>query len=152
MKKALFSLPVFLLVALMLQLNSQAIQLPSPIPSSSAKVDPRLQSFLLTRPFGFTAPVVISYARRPGATELNRLRSAGILKGFVLDQLPMVFADMTLAQLTSVRSQPGVVSIWGNRVLRTNTNESRPFIGVPQMMADGEITSRNTSNPGFPVS
>jgi serine protease AprX len=64
----------------------------------------------------------------------------------------MVIADMTLLQLSSVRYQPGVVSIWGNRILRTNTNESRPFIGVPQMRADREIISRNTNNPGFPIS
>jgi serine protease AprX len=156
MKKALASLTLFLFVALTIQVKSHttavAAQLPLPPPPPSARVDTRLQSFLSARPLGSTAPVVISYNRRPTATELNRLRSAGIRKGFVLNQLPMVIADMSLAQLGLVRNQPGVISIWGNRVLRTNTNESRPFIGVPQMMADQEVTSRNANNPGLPIS
>jgi serine protease AprX len=156
MKKALASLSVFLFVALMFQVKSHATvaaaQLPLPSPSSSAKVDSRLQSFLSARPLGSTAPVVISYSHRPGAADLNRLRTAGIAKGFVLNQLPMVIADMTLAQLALVRSQPGVVSIWGNRILKTSTNESRAFIGVPQMRADREIIARNANNPGFPIS
>jgi serine protease AprX len=156
MKKALASVSVFLFVALMLQVKSQATgaaaQLPAPPPSSAARVDSRLQSFLSGRPLGSTAPVIISYNHRPTATEINRLRTAGIRKGFVLNQLPMVIVDMTLAQLALVRNQPGVISIWGNRILKTNTNESRPFIGVPQMMADREVTSRNANNPGLPIS
>ncbi|HVG19664.1 MAG TPA: S8 family serine peptidase [Blastocatellia bacterium] len=156
MKKALASVSVFLFVALMLQVKSQAtgaaVQLPVPPPSSSAKVDPLLQSFLSARPVGSTAPVIISYNNRPTATELNRLRAVGIRKGFVLNQLPMVIADMSFAQLGLVRNQPRVVSVWGNRVMKTNMNESRPFIGVPQMMADREVTSRNANNPGLPIS
>jgi serine protease AprX len=156
MKKALASVSVFLFVALLLQVKGHAtgaaVQLPAPPPSASARVDSRIQSFLSARPLGSTAPVIISYNHRPAAAELNRLRAAGIRKGFVLNQLPMVIADMSLAQLALVRNQPGVVSIWGNRILKTNTNESRPFIGVPQMMADREVTSRNANNPGLPIS
>ncbi|HEX8091545.1 MAG TPA: hypothetical protein VF762_22010, partial [Blastocatellia bacterium] len=78
MKKALASVSVFLFVALMAQVKGHitgAAQLPTPPPTSSAKVDPRLQSFLSSRPLGATAPVVISYNNRPTAVELNRLRA-----------------------------------------------------------------------------
>jgi len=66
-------------------------------------------------------------------------------------QLPMVICDMNLVQLTAVRSQSGVASIWANRLMKTFTNAARPFIGVNAMSADQEITSHNTHNPGVPV-
>ncbi len=64
----------------------------------------------------------------------------------------MVITDLSAAQLSSVRTQPGVISIWGNQMMQNFTNESRRFIGVPQMMADREVTGKNTNNPGFPIS
>src|SRR5687768_14367067 len=64
----------------------------------------------------------------------------------------MVITDLSAAQLSSVRTQPGVISIWGNQMMQNFTNESRRFIGVPQMMADKEVTGKNTNNPGFPIS
>jgi serine protease AprX len=58
---------------------------------------------------------------------------------------------MNLGQLTAVRSQSGVRSIWANRLMKTFTNAARPFIGVNAMSADQEITARNNHNPGIPV-
>lgn len=120
--------------------------------SSGAKVDPLIASFLSTRSAGSTMPVVITYAEQPGANEFGRLQSAGIAKGFAMRELPMVIADMNLAQLSAVRTQSGVVSIWANRIMKNFTNASRPFIGVNKMMADREVTLRNTANPGMPIS
>jgi len=51
-----------------------------------------------------------------------------------------------------VRTQPGVVSIWANRIMKKFTKASRPFIGVNKMMADREVTLKNTGNPGMPIS
>src|SRR6185295_18754461 len=118
--------------------------------SSVTKVDPLLVSFLQTGA-GAHLPVVVTYSRQPGATEVLRLQQAGIMKGFVMQQLPMIICDMNLAQLTLVRSQAGVKSIWANRLMKTFTNAARPFIGVNAMSADQEITARNANNPGIPV-
>jgi serine protease AprX len=120
--------------------------------ASAVKVDPRLASFFATHAPGAKTPVVITYKQRPGPAELARLQLAGITKGFATRELPMVIADMTALQLNSVRQQPGVVSVYSNRVMKAFTNVSRPFIGVPQMQADAEVTRHNTSNPGLPVS
>jgi hypothetical protein len=102
----------------------------------SAKVDPLLTTFLSAQAAGATTEVVITYNQQPGAVELGRLQSAGIMKGFVCQQLPMVIADMNLAQLALVRGQSGVKSIWANRMMKTFTNASRPFIGVNAMSAE----------------
>jgi serine protease AprX len=119
--------------------------------ASAVKVDSRLTSFFATHAPGAKVPVVITYRQKPGASELSKLKLAGITKGFATRELPMVIADMTAVQLGSVRQQPGVVSIYSNGLLKTFTNVSRPFIGVPQMQADTEVTKQNTSNPGLPI-
>src|SRR5437764_12238511 len=51
-----------------------------------------------------------------------------------------------------MQTQPHVRSVWANRIMQAFTNESRPFIGVPQMMADREVTRANQQNPGMPIS
>lgn len=119
--------------------------------SSAVKVDSQLTQFFTTHAPGATVPVVITYKQKPGASEFSRLQLTGITKGFATRELPMVICDMSATQLTAVSRQPGVVSIYSNRLLKTFTNVSRPFIGVPQMQADTEVTKANTSNPGFPV-
>lgn len=147
MKKVLITIPALALgLALLAAIGT------TPASASGARVDPLLGQLLSARLPGATVPAVITYNHTPGAIELTRLRVAGITKGFALRALPMIIADISAVQLAAVRSQPGVVSVWANRVMKPFTNASRPFIGVPQMMADQEVTARNTSNPGFPIS
>ncbi len=119
---------------------------------SSASVDPALEAAFASRPLATSIPAVITYDHQPAAADFGQLQSLGIVKGFALRQLPMVITDLNATQLSALRNRPGVISIWGNFVLENFTNESRRFIGVPQMMADREITNRNVNNPGFPIS
>ncbi len=120
--------------------------------ASGAKVDPALTSFLSLKAPGTETAVVISYSHKPNATDLLRLQSAGIMKGYVCKELPMVIADMNLAQLSLVRGQSGVRSIWANHMMTPFTNAARPFIGVNALLSDSEVTRRNVSNPGMPIS
>ncbi len=116
------------------------------------RVDPLLVSYLTSHSPITRVPVVITYQNQPGSAELNRLRALGILKGYQFRQLPIVVVDATLSQVNTIKSQPGVASVWANRVLKPFTNTSRRFIGVPQMMDDLEVTMHNTQHPGMPVS
>ncbi|MDT7689014.1 MAG: serine protease AprX [Acidobacteriota bacterium] len=120
--------------------------------ASAVKIDSQLTRFFTTHAVGSTVPVVVTYKQKPGAAEFSRLQLAGINKGFATRELPMVICDMSAVQLGAVSRQPGVVSVYSNHLLKTFTNVSRPFIGVPQMQADTEVTKHNTSNPGLPVS
>jgi serine protease AprX len=144
MKKALITCSLLLLV--LLAQPSRRVKA-----TTGVLVDAQLSSFLAASPLSKMASV-ITYNRMPSATELNRLQTLGITKGFALRQLPMVITDLNLAQLNQVRTQPGVLSVYGNRVMTDLGNISRRFIGVPQMTADTAVTARNASNPGFPVS
>ena len=118
----------------------------------NVKIDSQLTRFFSTHAAGATVPAVITYARKPGAAEFSRLQLAGINKGFATRELPMVIADLSALQLAAVSRQPGVVSVYSNRLLKTFTNASRIFIGVPQTAADTQVTKANRSNPGFPIS
>ena len=119
--------------------------------ATGAKVDPLLTNYLSVKAPGAKTAVVISYGSQPTAANFTALQSVGITKGYVCQQLPMVIADMNSAQLTLVRKQSGVKSIWANRMMQSFTNAARPFIGVNAMSADQEITKHNTNNPGIPV-
>ncbi len=147
MKRTLIT-TALLALAMMFQVTTEATNLPG---LSAARVDPLLISYLSTRMPGTKIPAVITYKTRPGASELARLQSIGITKGYAMRELPMVVADVSLVQANAIKSQPNVVSVWANRVLKPLTNSSRRFIGVPQMMADTQVTMRNTQNPGMPV-
>lgn len=119
--------------------------------TAGAKIDPLLIKYFNLKA-GAIVPAVITYNSKPSATDISRLQAIGIKKGFTLRQLPMVIAPLNAVQLAALKAQPGVRSIWSNRVMKTFTNESRPFIGVPQMMADVEVTRANAQHPGLPVS
>ena len=121
------------------------------VSTTGAKVDPLLTNYLSAKPLGARTAVVISYGSQLSAANFAGLQSAGITRGYVCQQLPMIIADMNLAQLALVRKQSGVNSIWANRMMQSFTNAARPFIGVNAMSADQEITKRNTNNPGVPV-
>jgi serine protease AprX len=114
----------------------------------AVKIDSQLTRLLTQRA---TVPVIITYKQKPGPSEFSRLQLAGITKGFAMRELPMVIADMSAVQLAAVSRQPGVASIYSNRLLKTYTNASRNFIGVPQMTRDAQVTKGNKSNPGFPI-
>jgi serine protease AprX len=116
-----------------------------------AKIDPQLVKYFSLNA-GAVAPVVITYKAKPSAAEFSKLQSVGIKKGFALREMPIVIAPMNALQLAAVKSQPNVRSIWANRIMKTFTNESRPFIGVPQLLADTEATRANQQHPGTPIS
>lgn len=128
--------------------KTASAQLPGQV---RAKVDPKLITYFNLN-LNVRTPVVITYDHMPAAADFNQLRSLGITKGFACRRLPMVIADMNALQLAILQTRTGVRSIWANRLMKPTTNAARPFIGVNAMMADQEVTARNTANPGFPIS
>jgi serine protease AprX len=151
MKRRFISITTALAIILAVTLTqpSNAVQVRA---ATGAKIDPVLTGFLSSKTPGTETAVVISYSHKPNATDLTRLQTAGIMKGYVCRELPMVIADMNLTQLSLVRNQSGVRSIWANHLMQTFTNAARPFIGVNALLNDHEVTMRNSSNPGVPIS
>jgi serine protease AprX len=154
MKRALIIMAAFVIAVMQFAEHRSSAQLGSvaspSAATSGAKVDSAILNHFSLRGGTKPIPVVITYSSMPSSSELNRLRTAGILKGIMLRELPMVIAPMNAAQLATVRKQPGVRSIWANRIMTNFTNASRPFIGVPQMMADREVQRANNQIPACP--
>lgn len=148
MNKTLITFAIITIVVVF-QTTGGATNLPG---TTVSRVDPLLISYLTTHGPNAKMPAVITYKNRPGSAEFNRLKTLGILKGFALRELPMVITDLNLLQVNAIKTQPGVVSVWANRVMKLFTNSSRPFIGVPQMMSDSQVTALNSQNPGNPIS
>lgn len=155
MKKTLIVVAVFAIALVQLAENRSKAQITSVAETTvanSAQVDSLIVNYLNSQSATTQAPVVITYASMPSASEIGRLQSVGIIKGTVLRELPMIVAPVNAVQLAAVKTQPGVRSIWSNRIMKPFTNESRRFIGATQMMADREVQSANTQNPGMPIS
>lgn len=111
-------------------------------------VDPKLAAALAAAP-ATPQGAIITYQAKPGALEFGRLSAIGVTGGAALRQLPMVLTGVNAAQLNAIKSQPGVVSIYGNLRYPLMTNASRAFIGQEALLRDREVTA---ANGGLPVS
>lgn len=122
----------------------------APVPAHAAtpSVDRLLDATVNAAPLALT-PVVITYDHQPGSADFLALRSLGILRGVTLQELPIVLTTVTKAQLQSLRTRPGIVSLYANRTMRLFDNKSRTFIGQTALQTDAEVTARNG---GLPVS
>lgn len=152
MKRAALVIALVITLAQLAGHESAAQLVGSNPPPTSAQVDPLIVNHFNLRGGAQPIPVVITYRSMPTSSDLNRLLLAGITKGIKLRELPIVIAPMNATQLAAVKTQPGVRSIWANRIMKPFMNESRRFIGVPQMMADREVQLANYQNPGMPIS
>lgn len=114
----------------------------------AASIDPELADAVAAAPLAPT-PAAITYEHPPGEADLNALRALGIGGGVVLNELPMVLTAINSAQLSALRQQAGIASLYANRRYQPYTNASRAFIGVEALRADTEVTG---ANGGFPVS
>lgn len=115
---------------------------------ASPSIDADLKAALDAAPLA-PQSAVITYDKRPGALELERLSAAGVPGGIVMNELPMVLTAVNRTQLNAVLGQPGVLSVYGNRIYEPYTNASRSFIGQEALMRDRDVT---VANGGIPVS
>ncbi|HJR59190.1 MAG TPA: S8 family serine peptidase [Vicinamibacterales bacterium] len=114
--------------------------------ATSASVDPLLIERVSLNPLGFT-PIVITYDHQPGPADLDALRALNIRGGVVPSELPMVLTAVNLAQFNALRQNPRITSLYANRRFPLLSNKSRPFIGINAMLADAEVTARNSGLP-----
>jgi subtilisin family serine protease len=115
---------------------------------AAPSIDADLKAALASAPLTPQA-AVITYQSRPGALELQRLATAGIDGGVVMNNLPMVLTAIDRSQLLALQAQPGILSVYGNHVYQPYTNASRTFIGQTALQRDAEVIY---ANGGVPVS
>lgn len=120
----------------------------TPAAIAAPSIDSELNADLDAAPLT-AVHAIITFDKKPGAVEFNRLTLAGVDGGVTLNNLPMVLTALNKAQLDAVAALPGVVSIYGNRTQSLFTNASRAFIGQEALQRDSEVTY---INGGVPVS
>jgi subtilisin family serine protease len=114
--------------------------------SAAPRIDPKLAEQVVAAPLQAT-PVVITWTRKPGATEIAALKLLGVSGGIVLQEMPMVLTAVNQSQFEALRSRADVKALWGNRLMRHLTSTSRKFIGLENMQRDAELTARNGGLP-----
>jgi subtilisin family serine protease len=114
--------------------------------AAASSIDPALARQVASAPLEETS-VVITWKRQPGESELTALRLLGVTGGVVLQELPMVLTAVTGPQFDALARRNDVVSLWGNRLMRSMTHASRGFIGLESMQADAELAAANGGRP-----
>ena len=113
---------------------------------ASVSIDGLLDNQISTSPLGAT-PVVITFDHQPTSADFMMLRSLGITGGRYLSQLPIVLTKINATQFNALRSQPGIRSLYANRLFRLLDREGRTITGVEKLVRDTEVTSRNNGLP-----
>ncbi|HEV7699579.1 MAG TPA: S8 family serine peptidase [Pyrinomonadaceae bacterium] len=115
--------------------------------SGAAALSPTLRSKLPSLTGSQSVGVVIIAFNTPASglslTNLNLLRSVGILKGVTFQKLGMVGAVATAGQVRALQNNSSVKSIWSNDHLQYLLNHARLVTGVDRLRLDQNFTNLN---------
>jgi serine protease AprX len=120
--------------------------------TQAATLSPALKTELTTLTDSASAGlVIISFKTADGlkASHLDLLRGLGVRGGYTFQNLGMVAATLTVAQVKSLAANPEVRSVWSNDKLEYYINQARVLAGVDRVRKDAAMT---TANGGTPIS
>ena len=120
------------------------------LPSTAAVVGPSLQAKLSGLADSTNVgTVIVAFNTTSGlnASHLAVLQQAGIESGYTLQNLGMVAAPATAAQVRSLAGNSAVRSIWLNDQLQYLNNETRVLTGVDRMRTDPGFIRANGGMP-----
>lgn len=110
-------------------------------------LDPELALALNTMTDDSTVNAIVTYHRTVTDSDIDALRSAGILGGTRMKVLPAVYVTATRSQIAAVSRQPAVRSIYGNRTLTFNADPYFNATGIQRVGGDPELRQHNGSVP-----
>ncbi len=148
-------LPLLLVVALLsgfysLVSAAERRVKPSPNVISQATIGPSLQAKLDTlQPVDSVGTVIVAFDTVTGlqASHLTILQGVGALKIRTLPTLGMAAFPATVAQVNALKTNPNIVSIWGNDRLSYHMHQARVLCGVDRMRADPNFIALNGGVP-----
>lgn len=137
-----------LLLALALAASVAALsQATATTAAGQAELDPQLAAAMATAAEPLEVVVTFQGEAAPTSADVQALRDVGITTGFTYSELPIAGVLATPAQIEALRARPEVVSLWSNRPLEYELDESTTLIGVDALRADAKITRRNGGTP-----
>jgi serine protease AprX len=136
-------------LSLLLALLALTVGAPVSAPSAAelAEIDPQLTAALASASGSVEVVVTFKGEAAPTATDVQALRAAGITTGFTFHELPLAGVLATRAQVEALAARPEVLSLWSNRPLQYELDESTALIGVDALRADATLTQRNSGSP-----
>jgi serine protease AprX len=133
---------------LLLALFALAAGVPAAATSAAqAEIDPQLRAAIAATADPVEVVVTFAGEAAPTAADVQVLRDAGITTGFTFTELPIAGVLATASQVEALAGRPEVVSLWYNRPLQYELDESTTLIGVDALRADAKITRRNGGTP-----
>lgn len=112
-------------------------------------VDPDLAVLLNKVTDDSNINAAISFHHYPTASDLDQLRSIGILGGTLYKVLPVIMVTTTRARLIAASRLPQVRSIYGNRTLNWNSDPYFKTTQITRVAPDRDLQYKNN---GMPVS
>ena len=93
--------------------------------------------------------VIISFKTSDGLkpSHLDALRGLGITGGYTFQNLGMVAAPATVAQVKALSANPNVRSVWSNDKLEYYMEQARVMAGVDRVRRDAGMTRINGGTP-----
>jgi serine protease AprX len=112
-------------------------------------LDPELALLLNRATDDSNINAVVTFHHYPTDADLESMRAIGITGGTRFRKLPMVIFSASRAQIVKLSQLPSVRSIWGNRTLQWNAEQTSALTGTGRAYADADLTLKNL---GLPVS
>lgn len=110
-------------------------------------VDPDLALALNNATDDSNINAVIAFHNYPTETDLDQLRSLGILGGTLYKVLPMMMVTTSRANLIAASRLSQVRSIYGNRTLNWNSDPYLKTTQVPRVVTDQDLRFKNQGTP-----
>jgi serine protease AprX len=136
-------------LSLLLALLALTVAAPAAAPSAAeqAEIDPQLAAALASATGDLEVVVTFKGEAAPTAADVQALRDVGITTGFTFQELPMAGVLANADQVEALAARPEVLSLWANRALQYELDESTALIGVDALRADTKLTRRNGDSP-----
>ena len=110
-------------------------------------LDPELALLLNKATDDSTINAVVTFHHYPTDADLAAMRTLGITGGTRFRKLPMIVFSAFPSQVVKLSQLPSVRSIWGNRTLQWNAEQTSAQTGTGRVYADADLTAKNRGLP-----
>ncbi|HWT03905.1 MAG TPA: S8 family serine peptidase [Pyrinomonadaceae bacterium] len=106
-------------------------------------LDPELALLLNKVTDDSTINAVVTFHHYPTDADLASMRTLGITGGTRFRKLPMIIFSALPSQIAKLSQLPAVRSVWGNRTLQWNAEQTSALTGTGRVYGDADLTRKN---------
>ncbi|HJU53968.1 MAG TPA: S8 family serine peptidase, partial [Pyrinomonadaceae bacterium] len=110
-------------------------------------LDPELALLLNKVTNDSSINAVVTFHHYPTDADLASMRTLGITGGTRFRKLPMIIFSAFPSQIIKLSQLPSVRSVWGNRTLQWNAEQTSALTGTGRVYADADLTRKNRGLP-----